>query len=226
MSIVANVQIVGLSRALDFRRSFNSQNNSDSVKNFNTVMVSNSASEVIGYTTSESVVLGPRDRKRLSSLVKSGDSHGKSTRFIDVYHDITFPRRVWVDMDTYRLGKLEGIRPDDIEYFSDSSMHTLTKPGQLTQAHFDYRTWKSTIEYLQLRIQDYENASDPEKKDEIFLEIKSNLPEGFLQTRSVKINYQALRHIYKDRVNHRQPEFRVYCDWIETLPLAAELITC
>ncbi len=54
--------------------------------------------------------------------------------------------------------------------------------------------------------------------------IKDNLPEGFLQTRRIKLNYQTLRHIYFDRKNHRQPEFREYSKWIEMLPYAEYLI--
>lgn len=40
-----------------------------------------------------------------------------------------------------------------------------------------------------------------------------------------KISYQALRAMWKARKNHRHPDWRIFCKWIETLPYAKELIT-
>jgi hypothetical protein len=37
-------------------------------------------------------------------------------------------------------------------------------------------------------------------------------------------SYQVLRNIYIWRHNHRLPEWREFCNWIETLPFAKELI--
>jgi hypothetical protein len=36
-------------------------------------------------------------------------------------------------------------------------------------------------------------------------------------------NYQQLKTIYQQRRNHRLPEWQVFCDWVETLPLFMEL---
>ncbi len=44
-------------------------------------------------------------------------------------------------------------------------------------------------------------------------------------TRIEMISYQALRHMYKARRNHRHPDWGIFCDFIETLPYADELIT-
>jgi len=38
-------------------------------------------------------------------------------------------------------------------------------------------------------------------------------------------SYQCLRNIYKWRRHHRLPEWHTFCDWIETLPMANEMIT-
>ena len=37
-------------------------------------------------------------------------------------------------------------------------------------------------------------------------------------------SYQCLRNIYKQRINHRLPEWHEFCSWIETLPFAKQLI--
>lgn len=212
---IENVQVCGLSRVIDFRRSFNSQEKSDSEVDCNFYKT-----EWL-FCSSEFIELGPNDLKLLSALTKNGDSHAKVNRFIQVYHDLTLPRRMWVDYDTYRLGRKDGIYPDDIEFMSDSTMHTIGK-RLLDMGDFDDYACIDSVENVNYYISQYLSN----KTNEALMYIKSNLPEGFLQTRTVMINYQALRHIYFDRKNHRQPEFKEYCAWIESLPYASELITC
>lgn len=55
--------------------------------------------------------------------------------------------------------------------------------------------------------------------------VKAEIPSGRMITKIDCFNYQCLRHIYFQRRNHRLPEWHMFCEWIETLPLAAELIT-
>lgn len=62
-----------------------------------------------------------------------------------------------------------------------------------------------------------------ETEDE-FINYKENIKEGFLQTRYFMTNYQTLRRMYFARRNHRLPHWREFCNWIETLPYAKELI--
>ena len=59
---------------------------------------------------------------------------------------------------------------------------------------------------------------------EELVKMKSELKEGTMQKRIQMFSYQALRRIYIQRRNHRLPEWRTFCDWIETLPFAKELI--
>ena len=39
------------------------------------------------------------------------------------------------------------------------------------------------------------------------------------------MNYENLLNMYRARKNHKLAEWRIYCDWIATLPYAADLIT-
>lgn len=50
------------------------------------------------------------------------------------------------------------------------------------------------------------------------------LPNSYNQRRTVMLNYEVLANIYKSRKEHKLDEWRVFCDWIQTLPLS-ELIT-
>lgn len=54
--------------------------------------------------------------------------------------------------------------------------------------------------------------------------VKGNIPFGREITKVDSFSYQTLRRIYIQRKNHRLPEFHQFCEWIETLPLAKELI--
>lgn len=45
-----------------------------------------------------------KDLLLLSTLVKRGDEHSKCIRGLVVYAEITMPRFMWVEMDTYRIG--------------------------------------------------------------------------------------------------------------------------
>ena len=61
-------------------------------------------------------------------------------------------------------------------------------------------------------------------EDEL-IEMKENLKEGHMQKRVWMFSYQTLRRIYFQRRNHRLPQWREFCKWIETLPFADEFIT-
>lgn len=51
------------------------------------------------------------------------------------------------------------------------------------------------------------------------------LPSSYNQKRTELLNYQVLAHMYQQRKNHKQDEWRVtFCDWIKTLPYS-EFIT-
>ena len=62
------------------------------------------------------------------------------------------------------------------------------------------------------------------KEDEL-VKTKSEIPMGKELTKIDMFNYQNLRNIYFQRRNHRLPEWREFCTWIEQLPYAKEFIT-
>lgn len=62
------------------------------------------------------------------------------------------------------------------------------------------------------------------KKEEIYMRIISNLPSGFEYWAAMTTNYLQLKNIYKQRRNHKLPDWQVFCDWIEELPIFKKLI--
>ena len=57
-----------------------------------------------------------------------------------------------------------------------------------------------------------------------YLEILYTNPAGFTLTARMTTNYRCLKNIWRQRRNHRLPEWREFCKWIESLPYAKELI--
>ena len=98
-------------------------------------------------------------------------------------------------------------------------MHTLKKDINCANFidKFDKTNINTVKEYQKLIWND----------DNIELEdIKANLPEGYLQTRTFQVSYQAWRRIYQQRYNHRLEEWsKDIVKFIESLPFSKELIT-
>lgn len=59
---------------------------------------------------------------------------------------------------------------------------------------------------------------------EELVKAKSEIPMGKMLRKADAFNYQNLRNIYRQRKNHRLPEWHQFCEWIESLPYAKELI--
>ena len=145
------------------------------------------------------------DIKLLQTLIKRGDEHAKALRMINVTAEITAPLFFWNELVTYTVGVTCGC--------SESTMHTLKKE-QLNQSDFEYGILDSQLETLQEAI--YENT-------DIDL-LKNYLPSGYLQTRDINFSYQTLARIYRQRLNHKLPQWQVFTEWIKTLQLSKELI--
>ena len=81
-----------------------------------------------------------------------------------------------------------------------------------------------TLARLNILSKDYFIASTQDQKDELLRRAKAILPEGFLQKRTVSTNYEQLRNIYRQRINHRLPCWRSICEEFEKLPYGKEFI--
>lgn len=159
------------------------------------------------YYPNMSILIDDRDIKLLQRLIKNGDEHAKAVRLINVTAEIQAPLFWWSEMDTYICGVNRGC--------SESTMHTLKKE-QLSQANFEYPILDCHIETLQMAI-------DENFDNDINL-LKNYLPSGYLQARDINFSYQTLRRICKQRANHKLPQWKVFIDWVKTLPLSEELI--
>lgn len=171
------------------------------------------------YDEDGTYVLGPNDlglAKRLRNA-GSGD-HRKYLRQIFVSVDITAPLYWWKEYDTYKVGTVAN---------STSTMHKIhSKPFELDDFSHDYMTpetlayMETVVAYMeQIRLRFIETKNKEDWYDMIQL-----LPTSYNQMRTCTMDYENLINMYFARRNHKLAEWHTFCDWIESLPYAKELI--
>jgi hypothetical protein len=137
-----------------------------------------------------------------------GSGHDVATQGIIVQFDLCAPAYFWPQLQRYSFVNFVS---------SQSKMHMLTKMNLKEQCND--KTWVRTIETAELAVQMF-------NKGEIEIdEMLSNVPQGLQLTARLSTNYRQLKTQYQQRRTHRLPEWQQYCDWIQTLPYAQELIT-
>ena len=150
--------------------------------------------------------------KTVKSLALSGkgEGHDQFLTGIRVAFDLTFTNKAWVELERYRF----------VEFVSSqSTMHRISK-FDLTQQYNEYVD-KRIIDIMNELKDTYNKTQDKED----YLRLLYSNPSGFELTARLTTNYRALKTVYSQRKNHRLPEWREFCKWIETLPYAQELIT-
>ena len=140
--------------------------------------------------------------KTADTLAHKQGGHNKFLESINIALDITAPRYWWSEFDTYRVG---------VTKQSESTIHTLTK-RELTEDDFEYGLPYSFLHDLNEGIDRYKCTEHQEEKEHHFRTLKAFLPESYLQRRIVVLNAKTLQNIIAQRINHRLPEWKQFCD--------------
>lgn len=175
------------------------------------------------YNNDGKYIIGKNDLDLAQRLIKAGAEHMKFMRMIQVWADMDMPRYFWSEMDTYKFNSKN----------SCSTMHRLLHPTtEITKELFLYSVEEeevitSIIKQLNKIRKEYLESKLAKEKHNLIRRAKQLLPEGFLQLRTVNTNYAELRNVYFQRKNHKlKPEWQdAFCNWVESLPYAKELIT-
>lgn len=177
--------------------------------------------------------IGPNDMDLAQRMIAAGSPNDKFIRQIFVSVDITAPLYFFKEFDTYKVGTVAN---------STSTMHKLAA-FPITKECFemdDYSNidlyveydnlygingtvddcWNGIIDICETLRQKYNETKDMR----YWKELVRILPNGWLQTRTVTMNYANLRGMYHWRRDHKLTEWHQFCDWIKTLPYANELI--
>lgn len=164
--------------------------------------------------------IGEADMVLAKKLVKAGGEHRKFLRQIQVWLDVTVPRYLWQEIDTYKFGTKN----------SESTMHCLHKrPFKLSDFYIGDDPIVGTANYLELyvipKLNEYRQYYLRDKDYRWIIEMKRILPESFLQRRTWNTNYEELLNIYYQRRHHRlKEEWGIILDAIEKLPYFQEMI--
>ena len=138
-----------------------------------------------------------------------GSGHDNWLNGVVVQFDLTFTNKAWVEAERYHF--LDFVS-------SQSTMHRITK-FDLDKAYIEY-TDPRMIEIMKQLVAQYNADPTPDN----YLKVLYSNPAGFKLTAGMTTNYRQLKTIYYQRKNHRLPEWRVFTEWIETLPMFKELI--
>lgn len=235
MSIkIENVEVMGWEAAIrGMRNPMNSWEKIDSYEGGITF-------DVLGQPNDYEVgnfIIGPNDFNLMKRLRNAGTDHRKFMRMITVYVDITAPLYFWKEHDQYKVGTVTN---------SCSTMHKIHEK-EFTLEDFSCEHLLSLDNNKECVIEDrcdsYYDLDPTDVMDGIiemlnkcrilFLETKDKkywwqmiqlLPSSYNQKRTVLLNYEVLANMYHSRKNHKLDEWRILCEFIETLPYS-ELIT-
>ena len=179
-------------------------------------------------------LIGPNDMDLCRRLINGGSEHRKFLRQIMVSVDITAPLYWWKEFDTYKVGTTAN---------STSTMHKLASTP-ITIECFETGDYEDGIEIpyyeadgnlldmpigalmsdfmrdLEALRQKYNETKDKR----YWKELIRWLPNGWLQTRTVTMNYENLRNMAHQRMGHKLSEWHSFLEWANTLPYAKELI--
>ena len=149
--------------------------------------------------------------KGILALAQSakGSGHDNWLGGVVVQFDLTFTVKAWTEAERYHF--LDFVS-------SQSTMHRIARFD--LRGQYDSHTDPRVVEIMEELVAKYNETKDPED----YLKVLMTNPCGFKLTAGMTTNYRQLKTIYAQRRTHRLPEWRAFCGWIETLPLAAELI--
>lgn len=176
-----------------------------------------------GFGEAHGYSLGANDLSLMKKLIKAGTDHSKFMRMITVYCDITAPLYWWKEYDTYKVGTVAN---------SCSTMHKI-HAKEFTLDDFSHehlfnddvlQTNTTVLEFvidaLNFAREDFIKTNDKR----YWWQMIQLLPTSYNQKRTVQLNYAVLRNMYHSRRNHKLDEWHTFCEWVETLPYAKELI--
>jgi hypothetical protein len=184
------------------------------------------------YKINKNYHIGKDDLALAQRLIKAGGEHRKFMRQIFVSVDITAPLYWWKEFDTYKVGTVANStstmhkltnRPITEECFEmDDFEERFTDVGRSNNAVFDILTFLEDLRQEYLRTKD----------KRYWKELVRWLPESWLQTRTITMNYENIFNIIKQRSNHKLNEWSGkdnsdlsnFISWARALPYANELL--
>jgi hypothetical protein len=145
---------------------------------------------------------------------RSGEGHDQFLTGINVQFDLCCTLKMWIEAERYTFLNFVS---------SQSTMHRITKFSFDKQCNEYVR--QEIINIMNELVEDYtvaveKHGADSQVAKDAYLTVLYNNPSGFKLTARMTTNYRALKTIYQQRKNHRLPEWREFCRWVESLPMS------
>lgn len=169
-------------------------------------------------------IVGHNDLDLAKRLCKAGTDHRKFLRQIFVSVDITAPLYFWKEYDAYKVGTTAN---------STSTMHKIHAkeftPDDFSWEYINFENGgsSSTDVLFHLIIKELNSLREEYNKNkdkDVWYSMIQLLPSSYNQMRTCTMTYENLRNMYHARKNHKLDEWHKFCEWVETLPYAKELI--
>lgn len=184
--------------------------------------------DMLEYTEAHDLLNLSRHLKRAKTLAScaGGESHDCFLAGVVVQCNVTAPRYWWPEESRYHFIDIISSTSTmhRLKHFVEQAVKIKENGGgpelaYLINAHFSKETWPVIID-------DFLSFAEARmKQTEVNIEeLKANLPEGWLQTARITTNYRQLKTVYRQRHNHGLKEWRDFCVWIESMPMAQDLI--
>lgn len=195
-------------------------------------------------SVAEVAYIGPKDMKLAQSLIKSGPEHRKFLRQIQVCIDITAPLYWWKEFDTYKVGTVANStstmhkltsKPITLDCFEIDGWENIEYPEDAQREDLRHPIDKDFVQMCLIPYLEYLRQTYLETKDyKYWKELVRWLPEAWLQTRTVTMNYENLlaicsksqrrNHKLKEWSGDKDYEYESFIKFARTLPYAQEFI--
>lgn len=156
-------------------------------------------------------VMDEKDVKRAIKLgsSKAGSGHDNFLNGIVVQFDLEITKQMWSEVQRYHY----------MEFISSQSVIHKLKSFDLDKAYIEY------VDPVMIeRMKELQKAYNDDPSEENFLRMVYSSPAGIKLTARMTTNYRQLKTIYFQRKDHKLPEWRDFCKWIETLPMMREFL--
>jgi hypothetical protein len=160
-------------------------------------------------TNTEDCTVEITERQKVLASSPKGEGHDNFLCGIIVQFDLTFTVKAWTEAERYHFFDIVS---------SQSTMHRISK-FDLDEQYIGY-----VDERIIAIMNELKDRYNETKDAEDYLRLLYSNPCGFRLTAAMTTNYRQLKTIYSQRRFHRLPEWREFCDWVESLP-HSELIT-
>ena len=189
----------------------------------------NSWNKSDSYFFYNTILLGPKDLELAQNLIKAGGEHRKFLRQILTSFDLTAPLYFWKEFDTYKIGTVANSTstmhklastPITLECFEtdDFDKEWLNNTG--VEAACDTWVENNIIYFLETLREEYIKTKDIR----YWKELVRWLPESWLQTRTITMNYENILNIIHQRNNHKLSEWNWLIEQFKELPYAYDLL--